>query len=1540
MTTVEYDSRREVTGRVNISWGDPHQAPPTACLELQLSVISACLHLVVYRYVTVNVSSFLVRLGFVSRCAFVTEVNNNGIISFLHELRSYSPSKFPLVDPTPLIAPYWADVDISEDDAGNKPGVVWFRQTKEPAVLAQADEEIRAHQPSNRKFRASWVFVVTWEEVGFYGPVKEGKLRRNTFQAVLVVDTTEGKSFVIFNYARIDWTTGSNNNGDEITGLGGTPAQAGFNAGDMKNFYEIEGSREAAIINLTQTSNVEIPGKWIFRVDSEEIEDLCPVTRSSELTVSPSEISQLGGEVLTLKGTCLTQDDIVAGIIKPSNETLCCRMVERSKVVCVTPPVLDTGERRLEISVGQGDELEFYSAQILVKNLMDRKPKVQRSNPDQWLAGDQRKVEVWWDSADVDVVFQQAQGYRCEILQYRAAQGNVEIVWFREFHHTSNNRYRLEMPQSFAKATMSVAVVRITALVDICDGLGPSIFSDVFPVRPLKASEAAAQCSAWLTSEADLPPLDTKGQAQCPCTLEQAEGDTAQFSSDPFCTQASNSPLNCRYRPLQAQECILPNHISSTSGPFLCCYDKSGELLNAFEGGDAGGGTLERYSYRKSSVTSMVVDKDIDSSSNKNNDNNDNSNGSSSGNGSNNGQRKNTTTTTTTTRDRTDQDNGRVDISNVLNNSSSSSTSGNGGQNSGDNGVRVGENNKNKSSSNSNGSSRTILNTILNPISGNSSDGNSSDSDGYHSSSSSQYSTGNSSFQVTIKVRGVLHNSTSSNSLGNTFYLDPSSNDTVRENSSSSSSSTTTTTTPAITSSDFIGSSQSDSTTTTTTYTTPSTTTTTAAAPSTTTASPSITTTTATPSTTTISANPSTTTTTTTDTPSTNRNENDNSGANINPAVNAAKQSDISRDSVAGRVPFFSYMMEDIAPRLHCCQFSANQTLCDQFLVYRPPVTCQKYQSPSAAQAAGDPHIETLDGHAYTFNGLGYFSLLKIKDSPVVVQVKTSRAKNTQGQLENATVFTGLAVRGGSLNAPVLELVLPQDNITMYQIYVDGQLQESSAVAAPGSGGSGSGSNSSSSSSTGTTTSVSSWQVAEISVVESKLANQRQQIMFVLDDRGLSLLVEVMEELLNIIVVAGPQLKGKLEGLLGNYNGDSKDDFMSRDGNLLPADMKMREVHNRFGMSWQVSPNESLFLDAGDSDFLSEAVDQAFVEDDGQNEFKPEFIDEIVPVQQNVEIRTAPEDSEMGICEGNPQCMFDLKVTNNKNIALSTLKFNKRFEELKQEIQPVVRCPYVGNITNGNRTLTGFKIGDTVNFTCYHGYQMEMGGRSQVLTCLATGEWTEQPSTCVRAIDTGEDFPYIFVAIGAAAGAFLLVFLLSLLIRVVHQRFLRSWGKKSDSSSSSMDYDQSIELPTIFPISDIPSPVFENPLFLQRLQQLCDKGSFQIPRPTYVDPNIYSDLAAARVSSPYSIPKIQRELSLLSLIEHWGIRVRVLGQGLFLPDLSSAVNYPNLLDVFPSSLAGMCLIGQPRWHVSCRTSSLACVLPDSLAGMCLTRQPR
>ena len=84
----------------------------------------------------------------------------------------------------------------------------------------------------------------------------------NIFQCILA--TTELESFVMFLYADLQWTTGDSSFGND--GLGGTEALAGYNAGDQINSYTIAGSRTSGIINLTQTSNVGIPGTWIFKV--------------------------------------------------------------------------------------------------------------------------------------------------------------------------------------------------------------------------------------------------------------------------------------------------------------------------------------------------------------------------------------------------------------------------------------------------------------------------------------------------------------------------------------------------------------------------------------------------------------------------------------------------------------------------------------------------------------------------------------------------------------------------------------------------------------------------------------------------------------------------------------------------------------------------------------------------------------------------------------------------------------------------------------------------------------------------------------------------------------------------------------------------------------------------------------------------------------------------------------------------------------------------------------------------------------------------
>lgn len=47
--------------------------------------------------------------------------------------------------------------------------------------------------------------------------------------------------------------------------------QVGFNAGDGVNYYAVPGSMTDSVLNLPNMSNVDIPGKFVFRVDLAEI---------------------------------------------------------------------------------------------------------------------------------------------------------------------------------------------------------------------------------------------------------------------------------------------------------------------------------------------------------------------------------------------------------------------------------------------------------------------------------------------------------------------------------------------------------------------------------------------------------------------------------------------------------------------------------------------------------------------------------------------------------------------------------------------------------------------------------------------------------------------------------------------------------------------------------------------------------------------------------------------------------------------------------------------------------------------------------------------------------------------------------------------------------------------------------------------------------------------------------------------------------------------------------------------------------------------
>ena len=59
----------------------------------------------------------------------------------------------------------------------------------------------------------------------------------------------------------------------------------------------------------------------------------------------------------------------------------------------------------------------------------------------------------------------------------------------------------------------------------------------------------------------------------------------------------------------------------------------------------------------------------------------------------------------------------------------------------------------------------------------------------------------------------------------------------------------------------------------------------------------------------------------------------------------------------------------------------------------------------------GDPHIVTLDGHKYTFNGKGEFTMIQTEDDVFTLQGRMVEATNTSGSKVPATVFSALAAK-------------------------------------------------------------------------------------------------------------------------------------------------------------------------------------------------------------------------------------------------------------------------------------------------------------------------------------------------------------------------------------------------------------------------------------------------------------------------------------------------------------------------------------------------
>ncbi|XP_071422801.1 mucin-4 isoform X2 [Pithys albifrons albifrons] len=88
-----------------------------------------------------------------------------------------------------------------------------------------------------------------------------------------------------------------------------------------------------------------------------------------------------------------------------------------------------------------------------------------------------------------------------------------------------------------------------------------------------------------------------------------------------------------------------------------------------------------------------------------------------------------------------------------------------------------------------------------------------------------------------------------------------------------------------------------------------------------------------------------------------------------------------------------------------CCRRVGKPQFCSRFAEKRPRVSCEGYIPPTPAGAFGDPHITTLDGHTYTFNGLGDFVLLVADDAQTTFMLQGRTAQTGTAKATNFVAF-------------------------------------------------------------------------------------------------------------------------------------------------------------------------------------------------------------------------------------------------------------------------------------------------------------------------------------------------------------------------------------------------------------------------------------------------------------------------------------------------------------------------------------------------------
>ncbi|XP_062578222.1 mucin-like protein [Saccostrea cucullata] len=342
-----------------------------------------------------------------------------------------------------------------------------------------------------------------------------------------------------------------------------------------------------------------------------------------------------------------------------------------------------------------------------------------------------------------------------------------------------------------------------------------------------------------------------------------------------------------------------------------------------------------------------------------------------------------------------------------------------------------------------------------------------------------------------------------------------------------------------------------------------------------------------------------------------------------------------------------------------CCyannMFASKDDLCQGFLERRPVCTFDNFVASGAGGALGDPHLTTLDGLSFTFNGHGEFVLLRTSE----VEVQGRFSPLEKDGVKSATYISSIAGKQSSPSSDKIEIRLNSANDGA-EILKNGNLQNpdlSSDV---------------------------DWLEVSISKSEANSVPTWKMIF----SGGLTAGVQLKNQMFQLVIDSDAKYKGAFEGLLGNFNDDTTDDFKAPNGSVTSSTSTEDVIYN-YGKTWQNTESSTLFTYSG-SDTWNTHID---------NSYTPVFFNPDLTVMFSDGNKRS---TAISTCNGgastddNPElrreCYFDFKVTENAALASSTSETKNALEETKSTL-----ANYPPEINNGNVTFE-VSVGQTFTF--------------------------------------------------------------------------------------------------------------------------------------------------------------------------------------------------------------------------------------------------